>query len=345
MLPTDDLTQAPQSSAPSASPRLHLLIVAVLGLALIAYLLTHIGLRAVLAAAGSIGPGGFGLLCACAFVVFAVLGPAWYVLLPRAAHPSLRVMIWARMVRDAAAESLPFSQVGGMILGVRAAGLFGMPTQLTVASMIVDVTAELIGQLLYVGLGLLLLLTRGAQSAAGVTLERAILIGLGFGALGGVVFLAIQRRGLGWLSDKLAGRLFPASAAYMSGVAADLREIHRVPLRMLVSACIHFCGWNAAALTTWVALRLIGQRVDISAVIVLESLVYAVRSLAFFVPNALGVQEAAYTVLAPLVGIGKEFALAVSLLRRARDLAVGIPILLVYQFLESRRALARRVQT
>lgn len=343
MQPSDDLVQEPKSSAPWASPRLHLLIVALLGVALIGYLLTHIGVRAVLAAAASIGPGGFGLLCALAFVVFAVLGPAWYVLLPRATHPSLPLMIWARMVRDSASEALPFSQVGGMVLGVRAAGLFGMPTRLAVASMIVDVTTELIGQLLYVGFGLLLLLARGAQSAAATTLERSILIGLALVALCGIVFLAMQRRGLGWLSGKLAGRLFPASAAYMSGVGADLRAIHHSPLRLVASACIHFCAWSAAALTTWVAFRLIGERVDISAVIALDSLVYAARSLAFFVPNALGVQEAAYTVLGPLVGIGKEFALAVSLLRRARDIAVGIPILLAYQYFESRRALARRV--
>jgi putative membrane protein len=319
--------------------------VAALGVGLIGYLLTRIGLRAVLAAAGSIGLGGFGLLCLLAFVVFAVLGPAWYMLLPRATHPSLKVMIWARMVRDAASEALPFSQVGGMVLGVRAAGLSGMPTRLTVASMIVDVTSELVGQLLYVGFGLLLLITRGAQSAAATDLERSILIGLAIMSLCGIGFLAMQRRGFGWLSDKLAGRIFPASAAYMSGIAADLRAIHRSPLRIVVSACIHFCAWNVAALVSWVAFRLIGQQVDISAVIALESLVYAARSLAFFVPNALGVQEAAYTVLAPLVGIGKEYALAVSLLRRARDIAVGIPILLVYQLLEGRRALARRVHT
>ena len=345
MQQSGDLTRAPKSSAPSASPRLHLLIVALLGLALIGYLLTHIGLRAVLAAAASIGPGGFGVVCAMAFVVFAVLGPAWYVLLPRATHPSLRVLIWGRMVRDAASEALPFSQVGGMVLGVRATGLFGMPTRLTVASMIVDVTTELVGQLLYVGFGLWLLATYGAQSAAAATLERSILIGIAVMTVCGIGFLAMQRRGLGWLSDKLAGRVFPASAAYMSGVAADLQAIHRSPWRLVASACIHFCAWNAAALATWVAFRLIGQHVTVSAVIALESLVYAARSLAFFVPNALGVQEAAYAVLAPLVGIGQEFALAVSLLRRARDIAVGIPILLVYQFLEGRRALTRRVHT
>ncbi len=344
MTGADDRIDEPltPSAGRFASPRLRLIVVALLGLAVVGYLLTHIGLRAVLMAAGSIGWNGFGLLCVFAFVVFAVLGPAWYVLLPRATHPSLRLLIWARMVRDAASEALPFSQVGGMILGVRAAALFGMPTRLSVASMIVDVTTELIGHLLYVGFGLLLLLMRGAQSAPAQAFERTALVGLVVVAIGGIAFLAMQRHGLSWISGKLAGRIFPASAAYMSGLAAELREIHRAPLRIALSACIHFCGWTVAALTMWVAFRLIGVRVDISAVISLESLVYAARSLAFFVPNALGVQEAAYTLLAPMVGIGKEYALAVSLLRRARDVAVGIPILLVYQLIEGRRAIERR---
>lgn len=340
-----DLSEEAKSSAPTVSSRLHLLIVVALGVALIGYLVSHIGLHAVLAAAGSIGAGGFGLLCLLAFVVFALVGPAWYVLLPPTTHPSLPVMIWARMVRDAASEALPFSTVGGMILGVRAAGLSGMSTRLVVASVIVDVTAELIAQVLYVGVGLSLLLTRATPSVAAASLERSILIGIGVLSLCGIGLLAAQRRGIGWLSGKLAARVFPASGAHMSGVAADLQEIHRSPLRLVLSTAIHFCAWIAAALSTWVAFRLIGEHVDVSAVIALESLVYAARSLAFFVPNALGVQEAAYTVLAPLVGIGNEFALAVSLLRRARDIAVGIPILLVYQLLEGRRALARRVQT
>ena len=88
--------------------------------------------------------------------------------------------------------------------------------------------------------------------------------------------------------------------------------------------------------------RLIGAQVDLAAVMAIESLVYATRSAAAFIPNALGVQEAAYTILAPLFGVGAEFGLAVSLLKRARDIAVGVPILLIWQAVEGRRALAAR---
>ena len=60
------------------------------------------------------------------------------------------------------------------------------------------------------------------------------------------------------------------------------------------------------------------------------------------VPNALGVQEATYAALAPLFGVGAPFGLALSLLKRARDLALGVPILVVSHALEGRRALPRR---
>jgi glycosyltransferase 2 family protein len=89
----------------------------------------------------------------------------------------------------------------------------------------------------------------------------------------------------------------------------------------------------------WLGLLLIGARVNLGSVIALESLVYAARSVAVFVPNALGVQEGAYALLAPVFGISAEFALALSLLKRARDIAVGVPVLLIWQKTEGRRSL------
>jgi hypothetical protein len=86
---------------------------------------------------------------------------------------------------------------------------------------------------------------------------------------------------------------------------------------------------------------LIGVRIGLLPVVAIESLVCAARSAAVFIPNALGVQEAAYAVLAPLFGVGAEFGLAVSLLKRARDIALGVPILLIWHAVEGQRALAK----
>jgi len=104
---------------------------------------------------------------------------------------------------------------------------------------------------------------------------------------------------------------------------------------------LHTVGWIGSAVGAWIAFRLIGVRVDLKSVFALESLVSAIRSTAVFIPHALGAQEAAYAVLSPLFGIGAEFGLAVSVLKRARDLALGIPILLIWQAIEGRRARSR----
>jgi uncharacterized membrane protein YbhN (UPF0104 family) len=66
---------------------------------------------------------------------------------------------------------------------------------------------------------------------------------------------------------------------------------------------------------------------------------FAIRNAAFVAPSGLGVQEGAYALLGPLFGLPVEAALALSLLKRARDIAVGVPMLLSWQLAESRRRL------
>src|SRR5262249_4735370 len=145
---------------PGVSVKIRVLIIAVLGLALAWYLLTHAGLQAVWTAATTVGWGGFALLCLASLLVFLLMGPAWYVLLPPSFGPPVWPFIWARMVRDGASEDLPFSQVGGMVLGARAAILHGVSSRLAVASMIVDVTTEMLALIAYIALGAMVLTVR-----------------------------------------------------------------------------------------------------------------------------------------------------------------------------------------
>ena len=50
-------------------------------------------------------------------------------------------------------------------------------------------------------------------------------------------------------------------------------------------------------------------------------------------------QEGAYALLGPLFGLPAEAALALSLLKRARDICVGVPMLVGWQIVESRLSL------
>jgi hypothetical protein len=88
-------------------------------------------------------------------------------------------------------------------------------------------------------------------------------------------------------------------------------------------------------------LRLAGAPLGFGTVVVIESLLYAIRTLAFVVPSAAGVQEGAYILLGASFGLSPELALALSLLKRARDLALGVPALATWQILESGRLLRR----
>ena len=121
-----------------------------------------------------------------------------------------------------------------------------------------------------------------------------------------------------------------------------MRTIYRRPVGLWLCFALHLVCWIASALEAWLVLRLAGEPLPFNAVLVLESMLYAVRTAAFVVPNAVGVQEGAYILLGATFGLTPEMALALSLLKRARDIAIGLPSLGVWQVLEGGRLWRRR---
>jgi putative membrane protein len=320
--------------------KLRVVIVALLGLALAIYLVAYAGIGAVFSAVVAVGWGGFALLCLYVLALFIVLGSAWWVLLPESSLANLRVFIWARMVREAAADVLPFSQLGGIVLGARAAILYGVAEPMVYASTIVDTTTEMLAQIAYVALGVLILDLHAPPTSFAQSLIKALLIGLVCAVVVAGVFLALQRRGHR-VVEKIMARLLPRTLQRTMAVNAALSSIYRSRARVGASIVLHSVGWIASAVGVWIAFRLIGIRVELKSVLALEALVSAIRSTAVFIPHALGAQEAAYALLSPLFGVGAEFGLAVSVLKRARDLAIGVPILLIWQVIEAHRARSR----
>jgi glycosyltransferase 2 family protein len=314
-------------------------IVAALGLCLALYVLIHIGFGTVLTAVGQVGIGGFVLLCAYGLAMCPLLAAAWFVLLPRAGARFFGVFVWARMVREAASDLLPFSNIGGIALGARAAILHRVPAPVAFASTIVDVTTELLAQIAFIALGLAIVSKRAPPTAFSASLDRFALIGLVLAVVAGAVLLALQRYGHR-LTAQIAARLLPRAAAHTAAVGAMLDAIHAARSRVALSCVVHLAAWIASGTATWIAFRLMGLRVDFLFAIAVEAFVGAVRSAAVVVPSGVGVQEATYALLAPLLGVGAEFGLAVSLLKRARDIVLAVPILLISQAVEGRRMLA-----
>ncbi len=303
-------------------------VMGAVGLADIARATRAIGVRG-LAALVIWTPGPL-LLLAAAWFLFGGAGPG-----PR---PGFSVFVWARLIRDASGELLPFSHVGGFFIGARAAILRGLAPRAAFATSVADVSAELLAQLVFTGAALAWLAQRlgaGAQS-----LVSSALLGLVGGAVAVGLFMLLQGKG-GRMVDRLAGQLFPALAKRSPGLGAAVQDLYSHPWRVMGATALHLAAWVASALGCWAALRTAGIRVEPEDILALEAVVAAARSALVVAPMGIGVQEATYAFAGPLLGVSPDLALALSLVKRARDLAVGIPALAAWQAMEGARALQR----
>jgi len=314
------------------------ILLALAGLAVSALLVAWFDAGQVLDVALSVGWRGFGVLSLWQAGLFLVLGSAWAAVLPDV-PPG--VLVWGRMVRDAATTCLPFSPVGGYVLGARAIAVRGVAWPTAAAGTVVDVTAEIVGQFLFsvFGLLMLLLLLPGSPLLlpVGVTLAMAaVAVSLG------LRYRAAIRRGLRILGGRLLGGWFHAQTVFqardgLDRVREEMSRLYGNPRRLLLGGVLHLLAWFATGVGTWISLRLLGFEAGLLPILALEALLDALIAAAFIVPGAAGVQEAGYVGLGGAFGVPPEVALGVSLLRRARDLALGLPILLMFHWLELRR--------
>ena len=82
-----------------------------------------------------------------------------------------------------------------------------------------------------------------------------------------------------------------------------------------------------------------GVSTGVAEAVLLESLSLAARSAAFAIPSGWGAQEAALIALATLTGLPAETGLALGLVKRAREFALGLPGLAIWAIEERRRKL------
>ncbi|MBV9975308.1 MAG: flippase-like domain-containing protein [Hyphomicrobiales bacterium] len=268
-------------------------------------------------------------------LVFSAEG--WRVLLdPATKRPSLFFYMVARWIREAVNNLLPVAQIGGEFVGARLLNRQGAELRASIASAIADLTVELVTQIAFTLVGLAaLLLTAGNGPTA-----RLVAILLFAAAAVAAAFVAAQWMGLAHLIEISVMRIGRMIGWKESGeepaLHAALMEIYGAKRRLLRAALNHLISWLLGSVEVWLAFRLIGSDVELATALVIESLGQAFKAVGFAVPAALGVQEGGYVIVCGLYGLSPEVAIALSLIKRLREIALGLPALAAWQWLESR---------
>ena len=316
-------------------------LAAAAGVLVIVGLVVHQGLALVL---NTLETAGWGLLLVCLVhlppLVCSAL--AWRTILGRLWPMPAWTFIGARSIREAANSLLPVAQVGGEMVGGRVLALYGAGASLAAASVVVDLTLEVLTQFVFTVLGLALLVGSGHYNGT----VRVLAIGLVIVVPMLLGFVLVQRWGLFSLVERLIGRIairWPAlGVAGIAGLHGAIQELYRDVRRVAWSSALHLLSWVLTSGEVWLALALMGHPVTFGQALVLLSLGHAVRSAAFLIPSGLGAQEAAFIVLGSMYGLPPEVGLAASLAIRLREVVLGVPALLFWPVLEGRRALVER---
>jgi putative membrane protein len=298
-------------------------------------LIAYYGFHAVAAQMLTVGVWHLVSVAALQAAILGVAGWAWWLVMPRPG-PTPWPVIGARLIREAGSELLPFSAVGGYLMSARALAAQNAWGVGAMASLIVDVTLEIAAQIAFAVIALGLLAWYDWHSA----IIGPIAIGLLTILAGTAIVYALQRRHIGLLrrvAQPLLGDLFGRQFAQAEAVQRRVNGIYRQRWRPAAGFLLHLACWIGSAIDIWLALKFMGVSLSVTSVIALEGLLSAVNGAAFIVPNAIGVQEGAYVALGAVFGLGPESALALSLLKRSRDLIVGVPALVLWQGIEARQ--------
>lgn len=300
------------------------------GVALFVAVIARQGMLEVGAALAVAGPG---LLVVALFHLMPLLGDAlgWRALLAPAVRPGVGVMVLARWVAESVNGLLPALQIGGNVARARLLIRRGVPGADAGASVVVDVTIVVATQIVFTLVGLALLLGH-------LGLTRLTLVAAAGTAVTGLVLatvLLVQRRDPFTLLARLSGRLAGADRQAFSAGAAALDAgvvgLYGDRPALLAASAWHLLAWFVGAGEIWLALHFLGHPVPLHTAVLLESLAQAVRTGAFFIPGALGVQEGGFLLLGGALGLAPDTALALSLTRRVRDLVLGLPGLVFWQ--------------
>jgi putative membrane protein len=270
-------------------------------------------------------------------VIVSIAGAGWWLLFPVSRPVRLRTAVLLRFVREGVNTLLPLTAVGGDVLAARLLTFWAVPGPLGGASLIVDVLVQAATMFLFAAMGIMALVALGTDS----TIASTAAVSLAVAAPLLCAFYVVQRRFGHRILRVVLGRLNGDRNWRLLGtidaVYQNLSAIYAQRSGLAASVVVHLAGWLAGVAEVLIVLRSMGVPATVGEALVIESLMQAVRGAAFAVPSALGAQEAGLILLCGLFQIPADQALALSFIKRAADVVIGVPGLIALQILEGRR--------
>jgi putative membrane protein len=305
------------------------------GIALTAWLLSRFGVQAIL---HLVAQGGWGILAAILFHTVQVLlsAGAWRTIAgpDRAALP-LRDYVALRCVREGVNNLLPVAQVGGEVISARLLSRRGVGLRRAAAATICDLTIELLSQVAFtiIGLGLLLCLVKRSSVTDDLVESAGVALALG------AVFLGSQCLGAVSIIERLlvriAAHLGWTGVEGIRGLHGEIMGLYTAPGRALRAGACQLLGWSLGAVEVCLILHFMGHDRSLTTGFVIESVGQAAKSVGFAVPGALGVSEGGFVLIGSLFGLPPAVSIGLSLIKRLREIAWGLPALAGWQWMES----------
>ncbi|XQZ97782.1 lysylphosphatidylglycerol synthase domain-containing protein [Komagataeibacter rhaeticus] len=212
----------------------------------------------------------------------------------------------------------------------------GLGIRRAAASTICDLTIELLSQVTFtlLGLGLLFCLVNRSPVTDGL-MESA-----GAALLLGAVFFGSQYLGAVSVVERLLVRI----AAHLGwdgvddirGLHDEILGLYRTRENSLRAGSMQLLGWSLGTIEVFLVLRAMGHPLSLADSFVIESVGQAAKSAGFAVPGALGVSEGGYIIIGGLFGLSPQAGIALSLIKRLREIAWGLPSLVAWQVMEMR---------
>jgi putative membrane protein len=282
---------------------------------------------------------GVGLVLAGLVHVLPMLANAkdWQTLIIDVRRPNVASMLRLVWIRESVNSMLPVARIGGEIVSYRLMRRWGLGASIATASLVVDMQLTLISQMMFALVGIGFLLTHAASN----TLHLAGDMAWGVVALTPVLvlFALVQHASPFERLTRLLNRMTSGHFTALVGESAQIDQTIKSIWRHRGVVLRYLFFWQplqnvATALEILLALQFMGTRISLAEAVVIESLIQAISSTAFFVPGGLGVQEGGFVLIGGALGLDAPTSLALAGARRIRDLLIFTPGLVAWQFAE-----------